>query len=139
MEEEKTDTDVLIRVKKTPRGDQRRAKYSTSGSLDKQLGQKHLTGLLFLFVPSSPKTLSAVTHELLHSTVMPEIYDAWSDNMMEPHPILEAMFAGESVQFRPRTNDLTFHDFSIRHTCTIKHQINPYMQPLRFSTQTVKT
>jgi hypothetical protein len=45
------------------------------------------------FLPSSPKTLSAVTPELLHSTVMPEIYDAWSGNMMEPHPILEAMFS----------------------------------------------
>ena len=45
------------------------------------------------FLPSSPKTLSAVTTKLLHSTVMPEIYDAWSGNMMEPHPILEAMFA----------------------------------------------
>jgi hypothetical protein len=59
--EEQTDTDVLIRVKKTPRGDQRRDKYSTNGRLGKQLGQKLLTGLLFLFVPASPKTLSAVS------------------------------------------------------------------------------
>jgi len=116
--EEQTDTDVFIRVKKTPRGDQRRAKYSTS--LGKQLGQKLLTGLLFLFVPSSPKTRSEVTHELLHSTVMPEIYDAWSGNTMEPHPILEAMFAVDQFS---SAQGLTILHFTI-FPCGIRVQSN---------------
>jgi len=83
--EEQTDTGVLTRVKKTPRGDQRRDNYSTSGSLDKQLGQKLLTGPPLSFRSLlTQDTVTAVNPQLLHSIVMSETYDAWYDNMMEP-------------------------------------------------------
>jgi hypothetical protein len=42
-------------------------------------------------------TVTAVTPELLHSTVTPEVYDAWYGKTEETHPILAAMFAVNQV------------------------------------------
>ena len=81
------------------------------------------------FLPSSPKTLSAVTLQLLRSTVMPEIYDAWSGNMMEPHSILEAMLAVNQFSSAQGLKILTFHDISMWHTIIHRGELI-YLAPL---------
>lgn len=96
-----------------------------------------LASSFFSFPPHPRHCLQLPRTSSYHSDAGDLRRVVWQHDGAPPH--FGSNARRESVQIRPRSKDITFHDFSMWHTSTIKQQINPYMQPLRFSTEAVKT